>query len=86
MKSKGMGERGKAVALCVLATMMVGTAAADYKTKAVVTVYSNGTVVETYEAIDEGRMDGDCYVFHVHRGVDEPEVRVCGTFSVEQVD
>lgn len=58
---------------------------ADIRTQAIITVYSDGKVMATYEAVDQGRMDNDCYVFHVKKGVREPEVRVCGTFTVEQV-
>jgi hypothetical protein len=58
---------------------------ANIRTQAIITVYSDGKVMATYEAVDQGRMDNDCYVFHVKKGVREPEVRVCGTFTVEQV-
>ena len=58
---------------------------ADIRTQAIVKVYSKGKVMATYEAIDRGRMDNDCYLFHVKKGVRDLEVRVCGTFTVEQV-
>lgn len=63
----------------------VEQARADIRTQAIVTVYSNGKVMATYEAVDRGRMEDECYVFHVRRGVRDVEVRVCGTFTVEQV-
>lgn len=68
-----------------LASVLFGVSYADLRTQAIVTVYSEGKVMATYEAIDRGRMDKDCYVFHVKKGVRELEVRVCGTFTVEQV-
>ena len=58
---------------------------ADIRTQAIVTVYSQGKIMATYKAIHRGRMDNDCYVFHVRKGVRDLEVRVCGTFTVEQV-
>lgn len=58
---------------------------ADIRTQAIVTVYSQGKIMATYEAIDRGRMDNDCYVFHIKKGVRDLEVRVCGTFTVEQI-
>ncbi len=63
----------------------VEQARADIRTQAIVTVYSNGKVMATYEAVDRGRMEDECYVIHVRRGVRDVEVRVCGTFTVEQV-
>ncbi|MEJ2060453.1 MAG: hypothetical protein P8Y64_08195 [Gammaproteobacteria bacterium] len=61
------------------------TAQGDIRTQAIVTVYSDGKVMATYHAEDEGRMDNGCYVFHIRKGVRDVEVRVCGTFTVEQV-
>ncbi len=58
---------------------------ADIRTKALVTVYSEGKVMATYKAINRGHMDDRCYVFKVRKGVRDLEVRVCGTFSVEDV-
>ena len=58
---------------------------ADIRTKALVTVYSEGKVMATYNAINRGHMDDRCYVFKVRKGVRDLEVRVCGTFSVEDV-
>lgn len=66
----------------------LGAAQADLtsiKTKAIVTVYSDGKEIAKYEAIDEGQMDGPCFVFHIEKGVKEVQVRVCGTFIVEQI-
>jgi len=77
--------------LMIVSVMSIGTMwfdvahAADVRTQAIVTVYSDGKVMATYEAVDLGRMDNGCYVFHISKSVREVEVRVCGTFSVEQV-
>ena len=68
-----------------LASALFGVSHSDIRTQAIVTVYSEGKVMATYEAVDRGRMDNDCYVFHVKKGVRELEVRVCDTFTVEQV-
>lgn len=57
----------------------------DLRTVAIVRLYSDGKLVGRWQAIDRGRMDGHCYVFHVKKGVREPEVRVCGTFVVEAI-
>jgi len=62
-----------------------GLAYADIRTKAIVTVYSEGKVMATYKAIKRGRMDERCYVFNVRKGVRDLEIRVCGTFTVEEV-
>ena len=58
---------------------------ADIRTQTIVKVYSQGKVMATYEAVDRGQMDNNCYVFHVKKRVRDLEVRVCGTFTVEQV-
>jgi hypothetical protein len=68
-----------------LGSVLFGISHADLRTQAIITVYSEGKVMATYEAVDRGRMDNDCYVFHIKKGVRELEVRVCGTFTVEQV-
>lgn len=60
-------------------------AAYDIRTAAIVRVYSDGRLVASYEAIDQGYMEGCCYVFHIRRGLRAVAVRVCGTFTVEQV-
>jgi hypothetical protein len=48
-----------------------------------VRLYSNGQVVGEWEAAGSGRVDGDTFVFPVHDGVQELEVRIRGTFSFE---
>ena len=70
-------------AVILLVTMMP-LLAASLRTEAVVTVYSEGKAVATYEAVDAGHADGNCYVFHVRKGVRDVEVRVCGTYTVEK--
>lgn len=57
----------------------------DIDTVAIVTVYSGGVAVTTYKAVSKGRMEGNCYVFHIRDGVSTPEVRVCGNFTVQNV-
>ncbi len=58
---------------------------ADIRTRAIVTVYSEGKVLATYKATARGYMDNHCYVFNVRKGVRDLEIRVCGTFTVEDV-
>ena len=62
-----------------------GVTQADIRTKAIVTVYSDGKVMTTYKATERGHMDNHCYVFNVRKGVRDLEVRVCGTYTVEEV-
>ncbi len=58
---------------------------ADIRTRAIVTVYSEGKVMAGYQAINKGYMDDRCYVFMIRKGARDLEVRVCGTFTVESV-
>lgn len=59
---------------------------ANFNPVAVVKLYSEGKLVATYNAVDEGRMDQGCYVFHINASLNKKlEVRVCGTFTVEQL-
>jgi hypothetical protein len=76
-----------ALLACAAAPGAAGFAAAreDLNTVAIVKVVSDGRVVATYKAIDKGRMEGPCYVFHVKSGLKEPEVRICSPFIVEEV-
>lgn len=73
------------VAIVCSCLVLSGIAYADIRTKAIVTVYSEGKVMATYKAINRGRMDERCYVFNVRKGVRDLEIRVCGTFTVEDV-
>jgi len=73
------------VAIVCVALILSGIAHADIRTKSIVTVYSEGKVMATYKAINRGRMDERCYVFNVRKGVRDLEIRVCGTFTVEDV-
>lgn len=54
-----------------------------FKTETV-TLYSEGKVVKQWEAINQGHMDGQCYVFKIKKSIHTLQVRVCGTFSVEE--
>ena len=71
--------------LISIGTLWFDEAHSDVRTQAIVTVYSDGKVVAIYEAVDQGRMENNCYVFHIRKNVQDVEVRVCGTFTVEQV-
>jgi len=73
------------VSVMIIGVMWCDVAYSDIRTQAIVTVYSEGKVMKSYKAVDRGQMDDNCYVFHIRKGAREPEVRVCGTFTVEQV-
>jgi hypothetical protein len=73
------------VAIMCAAVVLSGIAHADIRTKSIVTVYSEGKIMATYKAVNRGRMDDRCYVFNVRQGVRDLEIRVCGTFTVEDV-
>ncbi len=75
----------RAVTAVLLLTAVLPLLAAGLRTEALVTVYSDGKAVVTYEATDAGRADGNCYIFHIRKGVRDVEVRVCGTYTVEQI-
>jgi hypothetical protein len=77
----------KHIAACLLIVTIFGfnLARADIRTQAIVTMFSNGKVMAIYNSIDRGRMEGTCYLFHVRKGVRDLEVRVCGSYSVEQL-
>ena len=49
----------------------------------IVKLYSEGKVVGQWEAAEKGHLEGQCYVFKIKKRANTPEVRVCGTFSVE---
>ena len=73
------------VAIICAAVVLSGIAHADIRTKSIVTVYSEGKIMATYKTVNRGRMDDRCYVFNVRKGVRDLEIRVCGTFTVEDV-
>ena len=53
---------------------------ADLWTKAVVKLYSNGQVVNTWQATDLGTIDGNSIIFTI---TDNKKLRISGTYSVE---
>ena len=50
----------------------------------IVRLYSGGTLVGEWRSDGPGRVQGDAYVFDVQDGVKRLEVRVQGTYSVEE--
>jgi hypothetical protein len=71
----------------LLIFMLIGTSVntyADSLSAETVKLYSDGKVVGQWESSHKGGMEGPCYVFKVKKGAYSPEVRVCGTFSVEE--
>ena len=51
---------------------------------AIVKVYSNGKLVEKYEAKPGGKFVGTCYVFDSNSELHKKTITVCGTFVVEE--
>jgi hypothetical protein len=49
-----------------------------------VRLYSEGQVVGEWVAVGPGRVEGSTFVFPVRKGARELDVRVSGTFSLEQ--
>lgn len=52
---------------------------------AIVKLYSAGNVVATWEASSLGYCDGNSFVFNVGLAPNVRQVRICGTYSVEQL-
>ena len=52
--------------------------------EAKVRLYSDGQVVGEWLAVGSGRVEGETFVFPVRKGAREFEVRISGTFSLEQ--
>lgn len=67
----------------IILLLSAGSVQAEIGSVAIVKLYADGKVVNQWEAIDKGHMEGACYVFHVKNSIYDSEVRVCGTFSVE---
>ena len=49
-----------------------------------VKLFSNGVVVGEWVAAGPGRVEGNTFVFPIRKGARDLEVRVGGTFSLEQ--
>lgn len=54
-----------------------------YKSETVI-LYSEGKIARQWKTIDRGHMEGKCYVFNVKKTIHILQVRICGTFSVEE--
>ena len=63
---------------------MAGNQAAAPFGEAKVRLYSNGDVIGEWLAAGPGRVDGDTFVFPIKKGAREVEVRIHGTFTLEQ--
>lgn len=74
------------VGLALSTTLAVpqSSSASGLNRKATVRLYSAGQVVGVWEAEGPGQMEGPSYVFTVLQGAQRIEVRVSGTFSVEE--
>ena len=51
---------------------------------AVVRLYSNGQVVGTWQAIGPAKVEGGTLTFPVRKGARDFEVRISGTYSLEE--
>ena len=51
---------------------------------AVVRLYSNGQVVGTWQAVGPASVEGGTLVFPVRKGTRDFEVRINGTYSIEE--
>lgn len=71
------------IAISVLLALLSVNAYSDPFSTEIVKLYSDGKVVGQWEATQKGHMEGPCYVFKIKKRANTPEVRVCGTFSVE---
>lgn len=74
------------VAGLAVAGLLPGSSGADVRTRAAVKLYSDGKVVAQWESAGLGRMDGDSFVFPVRSGIAERQVRIRGTFAVEELE
>ena len=59
-------------------------AAPSPSSPAMVRLYSNGQVVGTWQAVGPARVEGGTLVFPVRKGARDFEVRISGTWSVEE--
>lgn len=57
----------------------------DPHTVAIVKLFSDGKLMEKYEAVADGRLEGQCYKFPIRKDTKKVEVMVCGTFVVEKI-
>ena len=72
--------------LCLVAALSIpGDSDADLDTKAIVKLYSGGTLVGEWKAAGQGQMDQNGFVFPVKDGVRNLRVIIKGTFSVETI-
>ena len=79
-------KKANRVALTAIAALLAVLSVNAYSgpfSVEVVKLYSEGKVVGQWEATEKGHMEGQCYVFKIKKRANTPEVRVCGTFSVE---
>ena len=59
--------------------------AQNYDRRAIVKLYSGGQLVATWDATSIGHMDGNTLLFAIGTAPSSTQVRISGTFSVENV-
>jgi hypothetical protein len=57
----------------------------ELEQKYIVKLYAGDKVVATYQAIGACRVDGYTLVFNLNPTLEQKMVRICGTYSVEQI-
>ena len=72
------------VTLSVFALLIATHAYSALFEGATVKVYSDGKLVEKYEAKSGGQFVGSCYVFDSNSEIHKKAITVCGTFVVEE--
>ncbi|MFV2061784.1 MAG: hypothetical protein ACC653_13950 [Gammaproteobacteria bacterium] len=81
-------SKRKLTQIVLISGMLVLThiVAADISTEAIIKLYSEGKQVAQWKAVDQGRIDGTCFIFHIKKGARTPEVKICGgVYTVESV-
>lgn len=58
---------------------------AAIETQSKVVLYSQGRAVQQWTAVGQGKMEENTFVFAIKDGVGRRQVRISGTFSVEEL-
>jgi hypothetical protein len=72
------------IAVSIIACSFTLSSPAPINKHCVVKLYDGGNVVQTWEAIDFGQVDGQTLIFSVGSNVNPQRVRIHGTWSIEE--
>jgi len=72
------------ISACIIVYSLALSSPSPMNRHCIVKLYDGGKVVQSWEAVDFGQVDGQTLVFSVGNDPNPPRVRIHGTWSIEE--